>query len=973
MRQFYKIVFSLLLLFAGVQFGYAQKTVSGTVTDSATGEGLFNTTVQVQGMESVGTITDFDGKYSLEVPDGFNTLIFNYLGYEPQTVTIAGSGSTDVKLVESSISLGKVTVTAGRRAERTMDAPASISTVEAKEIQNMTVATAADYLTNISGVDVMKTSLTGTNVVIRGFNNIFSGATLTMVDSRIAAVPSLRVNAQQAIPANTYDIERIEVLKGPASAMYGPNTSNGVVHIITKSPIDLEGSTSTSLSLGGGFRSKIKDTVAIANPANPVFDDNGVGAYTANFRHAAHLTHGKESGTKVGLKISGKYFSGKDWQYDDPAEPDTIYYQRQSIMGLDSVAHLGVPAGTPVFNERAEDAEAINLEGRLDFRFNKDTELILSGGYSNFSGVELTGLGASQPTHWAGTFGQIRFIWKDLFVQAYRNSTNSGDTYFYRDGNLVVDKSALWSTQIQHSSSLFADRVNLVYGLDALLTRPDTEETINGNFETDDNIDEIGLFLQADADLIKNKLNLIAALRADRHSYVDDIFLSPRAALVYKPNINNTFRATYNRSFSSPSALNLSLDLLVGEVIPGMGVRGFGNRDGFTYSRSDSGLPQFRSPFSAFTGAPTSTFYDLNDSGINNTLYSFIVDQLTTGLKEIAASLGSPLITPELVQGVVDAIVPTEVSVTNDIRAFTQDLSSPFGEVIDPATIDDFGGIVHSTNQTYEFGYKGIIKQKLAVTADLYFSRFEDFVTPLVVQTPNVFINPASLAADLGPKIAANMAANPGEAFIINAVLDTLQTTQGIDVNGNGDGSGLEELVTLLTSATAQVPFGVISPDHVDNSDILLVYQNFGTVDVWGFEIGADYYVNQDFKVSLDYNFINEDEFESDGYAVALNSPKHRAGLGLQYASPKIGLSVGSKVRVQSGFPVNSGVYVGEIDGFGLWDVNIGYALPFSKQTTVSMTMQNVLNNVHQEFVGSPQMGRFTMFQIAHTLNTGGK
>ena len=972
MRKFYKLMFSLLCLALGLQFGYAQKTVSGTVTDTNTGEGLFSATVQVQGMESVGTTTDFDGNYSLEVPDGFDMLIVNYLGYEPQTVTIAASGPTNVTLSESTIALTKITVTAGRRAERTLDAPASISTVEAKEIQNMTVATAADYLTNVSGVDVMKTGLTGANVVVRGFNGIFSGSLLTMVDSRIARVPSLRVNAQQALPVNQYDIERIEVLKGPASAMYGPNSSNGVLHIITKSPIDLEGSTSTTVSLGGGFRSKISDTIAIANPDAPIFDDDGVWAYTGAFRHAANLTHGKEEGLKVGLKMSGKYFKGKDWQYDDPFEPDSITYQIQTSAGREQVDYDGIPAGTTVLNERTTDAETINLEGRLDLRFNDHTELIFSGGYSEFSGIELTGLGASQPTRWAGSFAQLRFIWKDFFAQVYRNASNSRDTYLYRSGNLTIDRSKFWSAQVQHGASLLNDDLKLTYGIDALLTRPDTDETINGIHETDDSINEIGAYLQAEYEIIPKKLNLIAAARADRHSFVDEVFISPRAALVYKPNINHTIRGTYNRSFSSPSALNLSLDILEGTVIPGMGVRGFGNRGGFNYSRSDSGLPQFRSPFSAALGDANTAFYDLGDASINNAVYAFVVNELAQGLIAIADDIGSPLITPEVVQGIVDVIVPASVDVTNDIRFFTQDLSDPFGEVVDPSTIQDFGGIKHSTNQTFEIGYKGIIKQKLAVTADVYFSRFQDFVTPLVVKTPNVFINPESLVASLAPQIAENMANNPGEAAIINLVLDTAQVVEGIPINGNGDGSGLEELVALITGATAPIPFGVISPDHVNNSDILLTYQNFGTVDLWGFELGLDYYINQDFKVSLDYNFINEDEFESDGFTVALNSPRHRAGFGVNYRSTKTGLGGGLKVRVQNSFPVESGVYVGEVESFGLLDLNLGYALPFSPNTIVSMTMQNVLNNVRQEFVGSPHMGRFTLFQISHTLNTGG-
>ena len=61
-----------------------------------------------------------------------------------------------------------------------------------------------------------------------------------MVDNRVASVPSLRVNSSQLIPGNSDDIASIEVLKGPASAIYGPFSSNGVMHILTKSPFNID-------------------------------------------------------------------------------------------------------------------------------------------------------------------------------------------------------------------------------------------------------------------------------------------------------------------------------------------------------------------------------------------------------------------------------------------------------------------------------------------------------------------------------------------------------------------------------------------------------------------------------------------------------------------------------------------------------------------------------------------------------------
>src|SRR5690606_9093957 len=95
------------------------------------------------------------------------------------------------------------------------------------------------------------------NIVLRGFNNVFSGALYMLSDHRIAGVPSLRVNFPHFIPSTNDDIERIEVVLGPGSALYGPGTSNGVMHILTKSPLTTQ---ETSVSLTGGERSLLHGT-----------------------------------------------------------------------------------------------------------------------------------------------------------------------------------------------------------------------------------------------------------------------------------------------------------------------------------------------------------------------------------------------------------------------------------------------------------------------------------------------------------------------------------------------------------------------------------------------------------------------------------------------------------------------------------------------------------------------------------------
>ena len=125
--------------------------------------------------------------------------------------------------------------------------------------------------------------------VVRGFNNVFSGTLLTLTDNRIARVPSLRVNAFNFIPLTNDDVERIEVVLGPGSALYGPNSADGVMHIITRSPFASQG---TSVNVGMGERS-LRQTA---------------------FRHAGAL------GDRLGYKVSAQYYTGTEWEYTDPEE-----------------------------------------------------------------------------------------------------------------------------------------------------------------------------------------------------------------------------------------------------------------------------------------------------------------------------------------------------------------------------------------------------------------------------------------------------------------------------------------------------------------------------------------------------------------------------------------------------------------------------------------------------------------------------
>lgn len=235
--------------------------ISGTVKEAATSTGL--TTVEVSVLTADGTVvaSDFSGQSGAfrvtGIPPGTYTLRLTIPGWqtlsEPGVVVTAGQ-VTSLQLVmeEQMFSMNPIIATVSRGVEeKLLDAPASVHVVSQATIQKHQSLSTTDYVDDVAGVDVITTGLQGNYFVTRGFNNIFSGAVMFLTDYRIVQVPSLRANIAHLNPTVPADIGRIEVVLGPASSIYGPNTANGVVHLITTSPIDDPG---LVFSVAGGAR-----------------------------------------------------------------------------------------------------------------------------------------------------------------------------------------------------------------------------------------------------------------------------------------------------------------------------------------------------------------------------------------------------------------------------------------------------------------------------------------------------------------------------------------------------------------------------------------------------------------------------------------------------------------------------------------------------------------------------------------------
>ena len=101
---------------------------------------------------------------------------------------------------------------------------------------------------------------------------------------------------------------------------------------------------------------------------------------------------------------------------------------------------------------------------------------------------------------------------------------------------------------------------------------------------------------------------------------------------------------------------------------------------------------------------------------------------------------------------------------------------------------------------------------------------------------------------------------------------------------------------------------------------------------------------------------------------IALNAPRNKASLGLRYDDKARGFLYGARARLVEEFPMNSGVYVGTVEGYTVLDANVAYRVPGYQGFIVSLTVNNVFDNRHQEFIGAPRMGRIGLLQVQYEI-----
>ena len=1003
-----KTLLTTILIFVSA-FIFAQDsvTVSGIVRDDQK-QPLPGATVVVKGTTN-GTSTDANGSFTLRVAKDAKAVIVSYVGYDNKEYpinTATGNISLSVSMASSDISLNQVVVSVSKRKEKLLDAPASITVIGRDKLETNVVTTPVDELKGTAGVDIMRIGLVSSNVVVRGFNDIFSGSVLNVVDDRIGSVPSLRVNAYQLIPTSSLDYEKIEVIRGPASALYGPNASSGVIAITTRDPLEQKDQFETTVAMTSGFT--VMGNTLLPNATGGMStqrQDNGgklLGGNIINpeFRHSGRTKNGI-----FGYKISGGYFQGQDYPNYDSREPytgDTMVFgsvhngNTFTPDTLQKYTHVN-QQGQTVLDSAKLDTRVFkkdffirkwNADARFDIHPTKDITITINGGISSSHNIELTGLGAGvaggSNGGWMYWYLQAKFKWKRLFIQYFINSSDAGSTYlipqlsassrgaYPYQVQLLVDKSKLHVLQLQHSWSPIS-KLNFVYGADAQFVRPNTEGTINGLFEPVDYVNMAGIYLQGDYEPLK-WLKLVAAFRADYNSIIQNVAASPRAAIVFKVADNQDIRITYNRAFDAPNTLDQFLDLAQTQLPNGMYARGIGNPYGYNYSYDPNGNIQYKTAPWGGTGS----WVNYNSTAGNVSQLDSIMNFM---IKNFAGALGNnvSLATSIVRDGILDSIRGTTGTVSHaslvglNLNTFGATNNYQASLIPDPTKVSNLKKINNQYTQTVELGYKGFLFRKLSIQVDGYWTRINNYVSALTPGSEAVALNAASY---LGPdnwsgQLYRNLYKNNGALNnLLLSALDGQPSLQNPTITPSIHGSVWDELTVLLS----QLPIGAITPNSkYVNSDYILTYENLGRLDVFGIDFGAQYNAYEDTRHSItvggSLSWVDKDQFTlSTGQSVSLNAPKVKGSVTFDHILKKSGFGYGLMFRSQMAYDAASSVYVGHVSPCYILDAKLSYRLKWYKKMMVSVNVNNLTNYQWSAFPGAPVMGTQVYFKAQITF-----
>jgi outer membrane receptor protein involved in Fe transport len=431
-----------------------------------------------------------------------------------------------------------VVVSASRSESALIDAPATMTVVPANALEIGAAQNYGDVLRSVPGMNVIQMSARDVNLTSRQATTTLATSQLALVDGRSVYLDFFGMILWDFVPTNPQDIEQIEVVRGPASAVWGANALTGVVNIVTKPPRETAGKTSVTLSAGLFDR----DAGSTAG--------KGPGA-----SYGVNATTSQAVGDRWSYRVSAGYFdsdrfarpTGRIPLITDPRDPSGTTMVGGAAYPADAEGPLGI-----AFPNRG------TRQPKFEARVDQDLQhgrITYSGGVAGTQGTIYTGIGPFdiQPGS-VMSYGRMNYTRDALSVSVFTNVVDAE-----APSELVPDpqtgrplqlnfKTATYDVELRHATAV-GQRHALTYG--GNYRRNNFDVTL-APAAKDRN--EIGAYVQDE--IFMDPFRFSIGVRVDKFGNLQDPAFSPRLSATYKLTRDHSLRFGFNRAFRSPSSIN---------------------------------------------------------------------------------------------------------------------------------------------------------------------------------------------------------------------------------------------------------------------------------------------------------------------------------------------------------------------------------------------------------------------------------
>ncbi len=447
----------------------------------------------------------------------------------------------------------EVKVESASRVETTVtNAPATMSVVTADAIAASPAQNYADLLRSVPGMNVIQMSARDFNLTTRQGTSTLNNSQLVLVDGRSVYLDFFGLVLWDFVPDPTSgDIKQIEVVRGPASVVWGANALSGVVNIITKSPAE---NTGLVLTLRAGLFGRDGGSRAAEGQGSE---------YGGSFSYAGVL------GPGWSYRLSAGYFSSDP--YSRPAGRIPLACHPLGVSPCRDANGDALPGGFPVGGAAyptegpgpGNFANSGTSQPKADLRIDQDLgsggRLSYQAGYAGTEGIIHSGIGPFEIQNGSYmAYGRAVYEREALRVGAFTNLVDA-----HAPNLLQTDPATLRPVVLgfvtrtfdvdAHDAHVIAGKHLVSYGAEL---RHNSFDITMAPGAKDRN--EFGAYLQEE--FFVSSFRLAAGVRADKFGNLDHWVFSPRLSLMYKPAPEHSLRVSYNRAFRSPSVINQYLD-----------------------------------------------------------------------------------------------------------------------------------------------------------------------------------------------------------------------------------------------------------------------------------------------------------------------------------------------------------------------------------------------------------------------------